>query len=146
VMFFVSGSLSIARETVSSYQAYSPAAVAAGRFAEDETPRHSTFMASSSNHLNPVSALAGRHIVCGPSLWLHWHGFDLSERENDILAFYQQPQTNLSILDKYDVDYILYSPSEKALTVSGAEPLSTLFEEVFSDETDDYRIYKVSKK
>ena len=146
LLFFLSGWLSIARETVSSYEAYSPSAVAAGRFAEDETPQHSTFMAASGNHLNPVSALAGRNVVCGPSLWLHWHGFDLSEREKDIQKFYQQPQNNISILNKYSVDYILYGPSEKALTVHGNESLDALFEEVFADETEDYRIYKVSKQ
>ena len=101
-------------------------------------------MTASSNHLNPISALAGRSIVCGPALWLHWHGFDLSEREADIQAFYEDPESNASLLSKYNVDYILFGPGEKAISRSGKNTLDILFENIYSDESNEYNIYKVN--
>jgi hypothetical protein len=143
VLFFLSGGLSIAREVVSNHQAYSPQAVEAARFTAEETEEGSIFMASYDGHLNPVSALAGRSIVCGPALWLHWHGFDLSDRQRDILSFYRDPRANAAILGKYDVDYILLGPNERALSYADESLYEELFELVYADEYEDYIIYRV---
>ena len=88
LVFFLSGSLSLAREAVSDYQSFSAQAVGAAEYAERQTPPHSTFL-TWTQHLNPVSALAGRSIVCGPKLWLYFHGFDTDARETEIRAFYE---------------------------------------------------------
>ncbi len=144
LFFFLSGGLSIAREVVSNHQAYTPRAVEAARFVWEHTEKDSLFMASYEGHLNPVSALAGRRIVCGPSLWLHWHGFDLSERQRDILRFYRDPRANAAILGKYDVDYILLGPYERALGPADEDLYAELFEEVYADEYEDYIIYRIA--
>ena len=145
VLFFLSGGLSIARECVGNYQVYSPQAVAAARFAEEETPPHSVFITSPADHLNPVSALAGRTIVCGPGLWLHWHGFEqeLALRQQEITRFYQNPQANLAVLHKYGVDYVLLGPSERSLTHVDQAALDSGFTLVYQDAEDAYRIYEV---
>ncbi|NLD34456.1 MAG: hypothetical protein GX653_06055 [Clostridiales bacterium] len=145
VVFFLSGALSIARECVSNVQAYSPAAVAAARYVEQDTPPHSVFMTSHADHLNPVSALAGRTIVCGPGLWLHWHGFEqeLSLRQQEIDRFYRDPQANLPVLQKYGVDYVLLGPSERNLGRVDQAALDSGFTLVYHDAQDTYRIYEV---
>ncbi len=143
LVFFLSGSLSIAREFVGSYQAYAPPGVAVANYVREETEEHSVFMTSYDNHLNPISALAGRTIVCGPSLWLHWHGFDLSERQQDIRAYYGDPQANEHLLKKYDVDYILVGPDERRLAQADDALFSQMYEPVYTDENREYTIYKV---
>ena len=52
--------------------------------------------------------------MCGPDLWLHWHGFDTTERKAEIAAFYEDPAGNTAILQKYDVDYIYVSSYERS--------------------------------
>lgn len=142
-VFFLSGSLSITREALSNYQAYSQDAIKVAGYVSEETEEHSVFMASYEVHLNPVSALAGRTVVCGPSLWLHWHGFDLSQRQQDISAFYRDPRANASVLEKYDVDYILLGPGERSLAAADEAVFTQLFERVYADEYGNYIIYRV---
>ncbi|MHC1786608.1 MAG: hypothetical protein AB9880_06085 [Christensenellales bacterium] len=142
LVFFLSGSLSLARETVSGFQAFGATAVGAAAFVEKETPPHSTFL-SWTQHLNPVSALAGRNIVCGPATWLYYHGFDLSGRETQIAAFYRDPRGNRALLDAYQVSYILLGPYERNELTVDREALDALFEQVYADMEGDYIIYRV---
>ncbi len=112
VVTFLSAGLTLWRECVSDYQAFSPGAVEAGIYARDNTERDAVFL-TGRQHLNPVLSIAGREIVCGPDLWLYWHGFDTSEREADIAAFFEDPEENFEILNKYGVDYVYVSSYER---------------------------------
>lgn len=140
---FLSGGLSIAREAASNLQAYSPQAVQAARYAEESTPARSLFLASPSDHLNPIPAISGRRIVCGPDLWLYYHGFDTQERKQDIAQFYQDPRGNPDVLHKYGVDYILLGPAERREYGAQPQALDALFEKVYQDDQGDYIIYQV---
>lgn len=140
---FLSGSLSLAREAVSRYQAYSPTQTALADFAREETEPGSLFIAWPEQHLNPVSALAGRRLVCGPMLWLHWHGFDLSERQADIASFYKDPRLNASVLSKYAVDYILLGPDERNAYQPDEALFDSLFDRVYEDAQEAYTVYRV---
>lgn len=142
--FFLSGSLSLMREIKSDYMMFSKNDVLAGAFVEQETPKDSLFL-SGTQHINPVSALAGRRIVSGPSLWLHFHGFDVSSREEDIRLFYQQPQTHLKTLQKYGVDYILLGPYERRY-LADQEGLDALFNRVYQDAEGENIIYSAKGK
>ncbi len=142
MIFFLSGSLSLAREAVSDYQAFSAQAVKAAAFAERETPKHSTFL-TWTQHLNPISALAGRNIVSGPKLWLYYHGFDTDSREADIRAFYEKPAENTALLSRYHVSYIMLGPYERSELKVDEEALESMYERVYADERDDYIIYLV---
>jgi hypothetical protein len=138
-VFFLSGSLSLARETVSDYQGFSTQAVMAADYAEHETPPHSTFL-TWTEHLNPVSALAGRSIVCGPKLWLYYHGFDTDAREAEIRAFYKAPGKNAEILN------IMLGPYERSGLQVDEQALESMFDRVYADEQGDYIIYRVPLK
>lgn len=142
-VFFVSGGLSIARESISAFEAYGPPALAAARYAEEQTPEHSLFMTHWDQHLNPVSALAGRSIVCGPDLWLYYHGFDTDRRKQDISRFYQAPETAGEVIARYGVQYVLLGPAERQAFGAEEAAFSPLFEEVYRDQYGEYIIYRV---
>ena len=138
------GTLSIARECVSDYQMYAASDVEAAQYVEENTDRDSTFICWT-QHINPVSALAGRRIVCGPGLWLTFHGYDLAEREADISAFYADPAGNESVLQKYDVDYILLGDYERYELHASQATLDALYPLVFESSDGRIRIYQVTE-
>lgn len=138
------GTLSIARECVSDYQMYAASDVEAAQYVEENTGRDSTFICWT-QHINPVSALAGRRIVCGPGLWLTFHGYDLSTREMDISAFYADSAGNESVLQKYDVDYILLGDYERYELHASQATLDALYPLVFESSDGRIRIYQVTE-
>ena len=145
VCCFATGTLSIARECVSDYQMFGEEAVKTARYVEENTPEHCTFM-TWTQHINPVSALAGRDIVCGPGLWLYWHGYDLSAREQDIRDFYADPAAHEDILRKYGVDYILVGDYERSSLRIDDDALDELYPKVFESEWGTMRVYRAVKK
>ena len=112
VAVFLSAGLTLWREVVSDYTAYSRDSVEAGVFVREETEEDAVFL-TGTQHLNPPLSIAGRTIVCGPDLWLYWHGFDTAERQREIAAFYEDPAHHTDLLTKYDVDYIYVSSYER---------------------------------
>ena len=141
-VFFASGSLSIARECVSSYQLYGADEAEAARYIEENTEEHSVFL-TWTEHLNPVSSLAGRTIVCGPDLWLYYHGFQTGERQNEIAAFYADPANHQEVLSKYRVSYIMVGPYERSGLYINTDSLEALYPTVFTSENESIRIYQV---
>ena len=132
---FATGTLSIARECISDFyggplQMFSGADAELARWVEDNTEEHATFMCWT-HHINPVPALAGRDIVCGPGLWLGMHGYDLRERENDIRAFYGNPREYADVLDKYDVEYIVVGTEERNNAGADADKLLEIYDLVY---------------
>ena len=143
LVLFTSGTLSIIREGIGRYRAYSREQVKLSDFVKRETPPHSLFIASPEQHLNPISSLAGRRLVCGPSLWLHWHGFDLSKRQADIANFYKNPRFSGDILTQYAVDYILLGPDERRSYQPDEALFDSLFEKIYEDAEAGCAIYRV---
>ena len=113
VTFFLSAGLTLWRETVSEYMAFSAYAVKLGEYVRDNTDEDATFL-TGVHHLNPIASIAGRDIVCGPDLWLYYHGLDTNERKQDIRAFYADPENNMDVIEKYGVDYVLVSSYERS--------------------------------
>lgn len=142
IVFFLSGSLSIARETIGKYQLFSLPDVAAAQFARDNTPRGTTFL-TWTQHNNPISSLAGRNIVCGPDLWLYFHGFDLTQRKQSIRDFYRDPAANAQVLAEFSVDYIVLGPYEMNELQPDLAALHAAYEVVYSDASNDYTIFRV---
>ena len=120
IVCFATGVLAVAREINSAstmhrfVPPYSAEEVEAAQFVEENTAQHATFI-TANNSGNFVSSLAGRNIVCGPDLWLKFHGFMTAERVRDLYAFFGAPADHPEVLEKYAVDYILVSEEECAL-------------------------------
>ena len=140
IVVFLSSGLTLWREWVSSYQAFSRPAVEVGEFVREKTPRDAVFL-TGTQHLNPVCAIAGRTIVCGPDLWLYWHGFDTTERKIDLMMFYEDPDDFGDVLTKYGVDYIFVSSYERASYEVDEEFLAENFPVAF--ENSEATIYWV---
>ncbi len=140
VITFLSAGLTLWRETVSTYCAFDAHSVAAGEWARDETEEDAAFL-TGTQHLNPICAIAGRTIVCGPDLWLYWHGVDTTKRQAELRAFYTEPEENADVLEKYGVDYIYVSSYERASYKVDTEALERLYEVAFQNE--EATVYRV---
>ncbi len=144
---FLSSGLTIARECVSDYHAYSAVDVETAEYIKQNTPEHSVWL-TGNQHLNPVSSLAGRTILCSSDLYLYYHGFNTGERRMEIAAFYQNPAENLDLLRKYQVEYIYVSPYERsdAQYDLNEEALESLFPLVFETSGGHNRIFEVPEE
>ncbi|MBR0407975.1 MAG: hypothetical protein IJI53_08055 [Clostridia bacterium] len=143
VLCFSTGALAVAREWKSDYEMFSKDAVEAAAFVEENTDQHAMFLTDYSWHINFVSSLAGRNIVCGPDTWLYYHGYNTSERKSDIARFYADPENSLDVLDKYGVDYILVSNTERARYQVNEDALNRLFPVFYQSDWGGIMIYSV---
>ena len=141
IVTFLSAGLTIWRECVSDYVAFSADAVEAGQYAKDNTSPDAVFI-TGTQHLNPVIAIAGREIVCGPNLWLYWHGFDIREREEELMAFYEDPQAHPEIPAKYGAEYVYVSSYERSSYDVDLEGLEQISLKVF--ENGEAAIYRLA--
>ena len=141
VVTFLSAGLTIWRECVSDYMAFSRGTVEAGEFARDRTEQDAVFL-TGTQHLNPVLSIGGKTIVCGPDLWLYWHGFDTGERKEELRLFYEDPENHPEIPQKYDVGYVYVSSYERSDYTVDEEALNRCYRKVF--ENGEATIWKVS--
>ncbi len=109
----LSGALTIAREVVSDYTLFYPQAVHAARYVEENTPMD-TVVLTGREHNNPITALAGRDIVCGSESYLYFHGISYFTQERDMRMMFEEPGDNLALLDRYRVEYVYISSYERA--------------------------------
>ncbi len=137
-----SGILSIGRECVSSYQLFSPDAVKAGKWVEENTDHNDLFL-TGQQHLNPVCSLAGRPIICGSDLYVFFHGLDYSVQASDCRRFYENPRDNQDVIEKYGVKYIYVSDYERADFDVDVQAIDQLYPLVY--ENDNVRIYEVQE-
>ena len=142
-MCFCSGSISIVHECLSDWQLYSAEDVQTAEYIEENLPEHAVFL-TGKQHLNPVSSLAGRTIVCGPDIWLHYHGLDTSVRSSDISRFYQDPESSVNILEEYHVEYVLVSNWERNDYYVNESALEQMYPIVFESEYGSLTIYDVT--
>jgi len=140
-VMFVSGGLALIREAKSDYSMFSAADCETAAWVEENTEQDALFV-TDTNHLNPVSALAGRRIVCGPSLWLYWHGFDIAKRESDLRLFYENPELGKDIPKKYGASYILLSPDELYRYSVDEQALFDRYEIAFESEDGSTIIFE----
>ncbi|MDR0928570.1 MAG: hypothetical protein LBM74_02525 [Oscillospiraceae bacterium] len=136
----LSGSLSMAREVISDYQLFSKADAEVAAYIETETAPDAMFL-TGLHHNNPVYALAGRQVVSGPTLFLHFHGMDYTSRQNRVRMFYADPAGNLDLIEAFGVDYIVVGASERYELTIDEEALAELFEVVYDE--DQVKVYQV---
>ena len=108
----ISGTLSLGREVVSNFMLFSAEEVQAAAFIDENLPADAVIL-TGDQYNNVPAALAGRHIVCGTSSYLFYHGFDTSAAraaEEQMLA---NPGDSASLFEEYGVDYIYVSAYER---------------------------------
>ena len=141
---FLSAGLTVARECVSDYQAYSAADIETAGYIRDNTPEHSVFV-TGNQHLNPVSSLAGRTILCSSDSYLYYHGFNTTQRRLEIAEFYENPAAHLDLLKKYGVQYVYVSSYERANNQYelNEKALEELFPLAFETKNGANRVFAV---
>ena len=92
-------------------------------------------------HLNPVLSIAGRRIVCGPDLWLYWHGFDTRERQADLRDFYEFPEQNAALPSRYGAEYVYVSSYERSSYEVDTKGLERIAEKIF--ENGEAAVYRL---
>ena len=132
VTIFLSAGLTLWRECVSNYQLFSAGAVQAGEYVRDETEEDAVFL-TGVHHLNPVASIGGRRIVCGPDLWLYYHGLDTNARKADIGRFYADPEGNQDVIARYGVDYVAVSSYERNDYRVNTAALDRLYSRVYQN-------------
>ncbi len=142
VVFFASAVITVAREFKSDYRLFGTEDVETAEYIEKNTGEHAVFM-TWTQHINPVSSLAGRTIVCGPDLWLWYHGFTTWERQNEIREFYHDPEANTATLEKYGVGYIMVGSYERAELNVNIQGLEAIADRVFESSGGEIAIYRV---
>lgn len=145
ICFFFTGVLAVATEVCTNdWMLFSKADVEAAAFVEEKTDEDDVFM-TGTHHINLISSLAGRKIICGPDLWLHYHGYNTNERKEDIRAFYADPAGNEQVLEKYSVDYVVASSHEYGQMTVNKQALDALYDRVYESEWEDVVIWKVGE-
>lgn len=144
ICFFFTGVLAVATEMNTNWQLFSKADADAAAFVEQETDEEDVFL-TGDQHINFVSSLAGRKIVCGPDMWLYYHGYNTAERKADVRAFYADPEGNQAVLEKYSVDYVVVTSHEYGQMTVNKQALDSLYERAYESEWDDIVIWKVGE-
>ena len=111
---FISGPMTILREWRSSYMLFSNADIQAADYIRENTDPKGLFLTDYSWHLNAVSVLTGRSIVCGPDLFLYYHGIDTRERREDIDTMFKTPWDNGELFEKYGIRYVYIGSAERS--------------------------------
>lgn len=102
--------LTLGREAVGRYQQFDPEAIATADYVQANTEKDALFL-TGRQHLNPVASLAGRDIVCGSSLYVHFHGMDYSRQDQAVRQLYETPSK--ALLNQWQVDYVMISGWER---------------------------------
>ena len=111
----VSALLTLGRELVSDYTAYSSAQVEAAAFVEQNTsPTATARFLTNDRHVNEIAALTGRNILNGSGTFLAMHGVYHPEYHEDFRKIYENPSASTDLLLAYDVDYVEVSSWERA--------------------------------
>lgn len=100
--------LTLGREAVSEYQQFSADGIAAGQYALQNTAPNARFL-TGTQHINPISSLAGRSIMCTPT-YVHFHGKPYSEQTDAIKTMYETPSSEL--LAQWGIEYVFISSWE----------------------------------
>ncbi len=137
---FLSGMLTLIRETISDFEQFSADEVAAADFVKEDTAPDALFL-TATNHNNAISSLTGRNILCGTGSYLYYHGLDYEMREQQVRMLYEQPALYFEELQEtYGIDYVFIGDSEH-YTYSVDEAFFWQFPVVY--ENDAVRIYDV---
>jgi len=139
---FLSAGLTVARECVSDYQAYTAEDIEAAEYIRENTPEHCVFI-TGTQHLNPAASLAGRTIYCGASLYLYYHGYSTTDRQAALKLFYENPAENLTLLNENGVSYVYVSSWERSSYAVDEATLDSLFDRVYESGSGSTVIWAV---
>jgi hypothetical protein len=140
----ISGVLTIAREWVSgkTFLTFSEDTIEVAKYVKENTPKDAIIL-TGTQHINPISDLAGRSIYVGPSVFVYFHGFqdEFSQREADVRYVYSADYDYLKrFCEKNNISYIYVSSYERNDFNVNEDSLNK-FDLIF--ESGECKLYKV---
>lgn len=130
--------ISLKREVNLKFVLFDKQTVELGEFIKKYTDKKSVFL-TYKLHNSPAGALAGRPILLGypGSLWVH--GINYGDREKDVLQMFAGGENAISLLDKYQVNYVILGKSDPDFTVD--RNFFERFPVIYKD--NEHLLYKV---
>jgi hypothetical protein len=106
---------SLSRSSLASPQLYQIFSSADRKIADwiIDNIKSNSLILTGNSHLNLVAALAGRPVLEGYPGWLWSHGFNYSQRENDISKIFKGDKKAEELIKKYNIKYIMIGPEER---------------------------------
>lgn len=95
-----------------SYQMLSAQEIEMGTFIRTRTSSDSNFLTSDAVD-NQVSMIGGRSVLLGYPGWAFNYGLSYQQRQSDIRAMYSGASNTASLLQLYNVRYVLIGPNEE---------------------------------
>lgn len=145
VLLFASAGLTIGREMVSGgeYLLYDGYAIEAADYIREETPPDAVFT-TWDQHLNPVSALAGRNVYVGSAAYLYYHGINHGPRQEQIRQIYSDREAMRTLPRELGLDYIYVSSYERGQFALPDDWFSGTYPLAYAN--DGIHIYAVSDR
>ncbi len=113
VICTVSAVLTLGREYVSNYQLYPNAYLKIVDYINGSDIPADAVILTDNNHNNAVASLTGRNIVVGAGTFLYYHGFDITDREQDLRLMFEAPESHRDLFEKYHVAYVVIGAEER---------------------------------
>ena len=128
-----------------NYQVFDADAVKIAAQIKSKTAPNSLFLNAPT--YNTAVVLSGRRSLMRYIGHLSSHGIDYAEREEDLRKIYKGEATADILLKKYDIEYVMISPEERAYAQDPNRPFE-LKEEFFQKfpvvaESGQYKVFKV---
>lgn len=108
------------------YLMYSAGELSLVDWVKNNTDQNSIWL-TSDKHNHWLYNLTGRQPVMGYRGWLWSHGYDYGEIESDVAKLFTEPESNLELFKKYQINYVVIGPSEIELY----NPDTATFEKLF---------------
>jgi hypothetical protein len=94
------------------YQFFSHEQLVMAETVKLKTPARAIFL-TAFNHNHWLPALTGRQIIMGYPGWLWTYGIDYLPRQNEVDQIYLGSLQAKTLIEKYDLDYVVIGPDEK---------------------------------
>ena len=86
-------------------------------------------------------SIAGRSIVCGPSIYLFYHGVNYREREEQVAKMYGGGEAFLRGAAEYGVDFVYIGPHERGRFTVNEAWFAARYPKIF--DNGSVRIYEI---
>jgi len=129
----------IARHDLHHHIMYTKEELDLTKWVNQNTPSDAIWL-TGDKHNHFIFNLTGRQTVLTYRGWLWTHGYDYLPVEKDVMKVFSNPQSNLNLLEKYQVNYIIVGTNEKTVWKANEEAFVQNFNLI--KQTNHYKIFE----
>jgi hypothetical protein len=113
VLCVATGIAALQSENLKWQQLFTVEEIAVAEYVRQNTAPRALFLTAPAFN-QPVTCLAGRPVIRGPTAWLWSHGYEFREREADVRRIYTGTADALELLRYYSIDYVYLGDAERS--------------------------------